>query len=82
MKAAASVAALAALLFAVPAAVGADATALGIGYICGAEQTGSGRLTPTPAVMLAVRVEKALPRPTTRRLAHGLRPAESAPYPP
>ena len=48
MKAAA---AIAALLLAVPGVVGADATALGVGYICGAERNA----TPTAAgaVMLA-----------------------------
>lgn len=51
MKAAA--AAIAALTLAVPAAVGADATALGIGYICGAEHRGPIATAATPAVMLA-----------------------------
>ena len=48
-----AVALAAALLVAIPAAIGADATTLGIGYICGAEQTAAGHLAPTPAVMLA-----------------------------
>ncbi|WP_372785676.1 hypothetical protein [Phenylobacterium sp.] len=50
MKAAA--AALAALLLAVPTAVGADATQIGIGYICGAEHPGALQAATT-AVMLA-----------------------------
>ena len=41
-----------ALAFAVPGAVGADATQLGVGYICGAEKTAGAHITPTPAVML------------------------------
>jgi tetratricopeptide (TPR) repeat protein len=51
MKAAAAT--LAALALAVPAAIGADATTLGVGYICGAEQAAARNLAPTPAVMLA-----------------------------
>jgi tetratricopeptide (TPR) repeat protein len=47
----AAVAALAALALAVPGAVGADATALGIGYICGAEHPGPVQAAAT-AVML------------------------------
>ena len=50
MKAAA---AAIALTLAVPTAVGADATALGIGYICGAEHRGPVAAASTPAVMLA-----------------------------
>ncbi|HEX3366662.1 hypothetical protein [Phenylobacterium sp.] len=50
MKAAA--AAIAALAIAIPTAVGADATALGIGYICGAEHRGP-VATAANAVMLA-----------------------------
>lgn len=41
-----------ALALAVPGAVGADATQLGVGYICGAEQAPLAHLKPTPAVML------------------------------
>jgi len=49
----AAVAALAAAILAVPAAVGADATQLGIGYICGAEQRGPvAQVTAADAVML------------------------------
>jgi tetratricopeptide (TPR) repeat protein len=44
-------AAIAALAFAVPGAVGADATAVGIGYICGAEHRGPVQAAVT-AVML------------------------------
>jgi tetratricopeptide (TPR) repeat protein len=51
MKAAAAT--LAALALAIPAAIGADATTLGVGYICGAEQTAARHATPTPAIMLA-----------------------------
>ena len=51
MKAAA--AAIAALAIAIPTAVGADATALGVGYICGAEKTAASHQTPTPAIMLS-----------------------------
>jgi tetratricopeptide (TPR) repeat protein len=51
MKAAAAT--LAALVLAIPVAIGADATTLGIGYICGAEQAAAGHMVPTPAVMLA-----------------------------
>jgi tetratricopeptide (TPR) repeat protein len=50
MKAAA--AALAVLVLAVPGVVGADATQLGVGYICGAEQTPGRHIAATPAVML------------------------------
>jgi tetratricopeptide (TPR) repeat protein len=50
MKAAAAT--LAALVLAIPAAIGADATALGVGYICGAEQSGGRPIGPTAAVML------------------------------
>ncbi|THD61594.1 hypothetical protein [Phenylobacterium sp.] len=42
-----------ALTLALPGVVGADATQLGVGYICGAEKTAAAHLTPTPAVMLA-----------------------------
>ena len=45
----AAVAALCACALAVPASVGADATQLGVGYICGAEQRGP----VTPAAMAA-----------------------------
>ncbi len=49
----AAVAALACAILAVPAAVGADATQLGIGYICGAEQRGPvAQVTAADAVML------------------------------
>lgn len=41
-----------ALVLALPGAVGADATQLGIGYICGAEQTAGRHIAATPAVML------------------------------
>ncbi|HEY3947862.1 hypothetical protein [Phenylobacterium sp.] len=41
-----------ALSLALPGVVGADATQLGVGFICGAEQTAAAHLTPTPAVML------------------------------
>jgi tetratricopeptide (TPR) repeat protein len=51
MKAAAAM--LAALVLAIPAAIGADATTLGVGYICGAEQAAARHMAPTPAVMLA-----------------------------
>jgi hypothetical protein len=47
----AAAAALAALALAVPGTVGADATALGIGYICGAERPGAVQAA-TAAVML------------------------------
>src|SRR5471030_1310861 len=50
MKAAA--AAIAALALAVPTVVGADATTLGVGYICGAEHRGP-VVTAANAVMLA-----------------------------
>jgi hypothetical protein len=50
MKAAAAT--LAALVLAIPAAIGADATTLGIGYICGAERAPL-HAGPLPAVMLA-----------------------------
>jgi hypothetical protein len=50
MKAAAAT--LAALVLAIPAAIGADATTLGVGYICGAEQRGP-VATAANAVMLA-----------------------------
>jgi tetratricopeptide (TPR) repeat protein len=43
---------LAALVLAIPAAIGADATTLGIGYICGAERA-TLHPGPLPAVMLA-----------------------------
>ena len=49
MKSAAIGAALAAILLAVPSVVGADATQLGIGYICGAEHRG-----PVTAAVQAV----------------------------
>ncbi|HXA39849.1 MAG TPA: hypothetical protein VNW53_12680 [Phenylobacterium sp.] len=45
----AAAAAIAALALAVPTAVGADATALGIGYICGAEHRGPVTASPTAA---------------------------------
>jgi predicted Zn-dependent protease len=45
-------AALAALALAVPTALAADATSLGVGYICGAEQRPASSPTPTVAVML------------------------------
>jgi tetratricopeptide (TPR) repeat protein len=51
MKAVAAV--LAAIAVAAPTMVGADATQLGLGYICGAEKTAAAHLTPTPAIMLA-----------------------------
>ena len=44
-------AAIAVLALALPTAVGADATAIGIGYICGAERTPL-HAKPTPAIML------------------------------
>ena len=47
----AAIAALAALALALPTAVGADATAVGIGYICGAEHDPTPRATT--AVMLS-----------------------------
>ncbi|WP_394764372.1 tetratricopeptide repeat protein [Phenylobacterium sp.] len=64
MKAAA---AIAALLLAVPGVVGADATALGVGYICGAERNA----TPTAAgaVMLAGVGNGASPADTANREA-------------
>src|SRR5258706_7859504 len=49
MKAAA--AALAALALAVPGTVGADATALGIGYICGAEHPGPVQAAATAGML-------------------------------
>ncbi len=45
-------AAIATLMLAIPTVVGADATAQGLGYICGAEQTAARHVIPTPAVML------------------------------
>ncbi|MBS0362280.1 MAG: hypothetical protein JSR98_12950, partial [Proteobacteria bacterium] len=54
MKAfATAVAGALALTLALPGPVGADATQLGVGYICGAEQAAAAHLKPTPAVMLA-----------------------------
>ncbi len=51
--AATAIAAALALTLALPGVVGADATQLGLGYICGAEKTAAAHLTPTPAIMLA-----------------------------
>jgi len=66
MKAAA--AALAILALAVPSAVGADATALGIGYICGAERPGP-VVAATQAVMLQGVGNGSSPADTTNREA-------------
>ncbi|MBS0331904.1 MAG: hypothetical protein JSS35_03995 [Proteobacteria bacterium] len=53
MKAVATAAACAlAMTLALPGVVGADATQLGVGFICGAEKAATAHLTPTPAVML------------------------------
>jgi tetratricopeptide (TPR) repeat protein len=52
MKAAATAIALASLTLAVPTAIAADATSLGVGYICGAEQRPAASSAPTVAVML------------------------------
>jgi len=65
MKAAA--AALAILALAVPTAMGADATALGVGYICGAERPGD--VAATPAVMLSGVGNGSSPADTTNREA-------------
>src|SRR5579864_5123667 len=61
-------AALAALLLAVPGVVGADATQLGIGYICGAEQRGP-VATAANAVMLAGVGNGSSPADTTNAQA-------------
>jgi tetratricopeptide (TPR) repeat protein len=54
MKAVATAAVAAvALTLALPGVVGADATQIGVGYICGAEKAPLAHLKPTPAVMLA-----------------------------
>jgi tetratricopeptide (TPR) repeat protein len=68
MKAAAF--ALAAVALAVPGAVGADATALGVGYICGAERTAP-RAGPLPAVMLTGVGNGSSPADTSSREAQG-----------
>lgn len=65
MKAAAAV--LAALALAMPGAVGADATAIGIGYICGAERDTTPRATR--AVMLEGVGNGSSPADTTNREA-------------
>ncbi|MDB5437158.1 MAG: hypothetical protein JWR47_3415 [Phenylobacterium sp.] len=66
MKAAAF--ALAAVALGFPNAVGADATALGVGYICGAERTAP-RAGPQPAVMLTGVGNGASPADTASREA-------------
>ena len=65
MKAAAAL--LAALALAIPGAVGADATAIGIGYICGAERDTTPRATS--AVMLAGVGNGSSPADTANREA-------------
>ncbi|HEY2357853.1 MAG TPA: hypothetical protein VGH86_10415 [Phenylobacterium sp.] len=68
----ATVAAIAAALFAVPSAIAADATALGIGYICGAENAPSpagGPVGVGKAVMLRGVGNGASPADTKNREA-------------
>ncbi len=61
--------ALAALALAVPTAIAADATSLGVGYICGAEQRPASTATPAVAVMLQGVGNGASPADTRSREA-------------
>ena len=65
MKAAAAI--LAALALAIPGVVGADATAIGVGYICGAERNATPKATS--AVMLQGVGNGSSPADTTNREA-------------
>jgi tetratricopeptide (TPR) repeat protein len=62
-------AAIAALAFAAPSVVGADATQLGVGYICGAEQLSARPVGAAQAVMLAGVGNGASPADTTNAQA-------------
>ncbi len=69
MKTTATAIALAALALAVPTAIAADATSLGVGYICSAEQRPASSGAPTVAVMLKGVGNGASPADTTNREA-------------